>query len=339
MSALQDASSNPRWNLVADIGGTNARFSAVLEGQLESEHEFHHSVEEYPEFAGLIGGLLAEIAEATGWNNTPVNACFAVACPADTDVIAFTNSHWKFTKTSLQQALGCENLAVINDFEAVAHGIIELGEADLVQVGGQLPIAHKAIGILGAGTGLGVAGLVQHSDGYHVLDTEGGHADYAPIDEIQSAVVNCLRETYGRVSLQRLLSGKGLLNIYTALCTIEGVDAVFTTPAEVVAGALGSADSDTDSEIDAKALQTLNMFCEGMGSAAGNLALTLGAKGGIYIAGGVIPRFQEFFINSGFRSKFEDKGRFVSYLQPIPVYIVIRSNLGLLGAAKKLQQI
>ena len=127
MSALQDASSNPRWNLVADIGGTNARFSAVLEGQLESEHEFHHSVEEYPEFAGLIGGLLAEIAEATGWNNTPVNACFAVACPADTDVIAFTNSHWKFTKTSLQQALGCENLAVINDFEAVAHGIIELG--------------------------------------------------------------------------------------------------------------------------------------------------------------------------------------------------------------------
>ena len=339
MSALQDASSNPRWNLVADIGGTNARFSAVLEGQLESEHEFHHSVEEYPEFAGLIGGLLAEIAEATGWNNTPVNACFAVACPADTDVIAFTNSHWKFTKTSLQQALGCENLAVINDFEAVAHGIIELGEADLVQVGGQLPIAHKAIGILGAGTGLGVAGLVQHSDGYHVLDTEGGHADYAPIDEIQSAVVNCLRETYGRVSLERLLSGKGLLNIYTALCTIEGVDAVFTTPAEVVAGALGSADSDTDSEIDAKALQTLNMFCEGMGSAAGNLALTLGAKGGIYIAGGVIPRFQEFFINSGFRSKFEDKGRFVNYLQPIPVYIVIRSNLGLLGAAKKLQQI
>ena len=106
---------------------------------------------------------------------------------------------------------------------------------------------------------------------------------------------------------------------------------MFTTPAEVVAGAL-------DAE-DAKALQTLNMFCEGMGSAAGNLALTLGAKGGIYIAGGVIPRFQEFFINSGFRSKFEDKGRFVSYLQPIPVYIVIRSNLGLLGAAKKLQQI
>ena len=331
MSAILEGSSDLRWNLVADIGGTNARFSAVLEGQLESEYEFHHSVEEYPEFAGLIGGLLTEIAAATGWHSPPVNACFAVACPADTEVIAFTNSHWEFTKTSLKQALGCENLSVINDFEAVAHGITELQDDDLVQIGGQPPIAYKAIGILGAGTGLGVAGLVQHADGYHVMDTEGGHADYAPIDEIQSAVVNCLRETYGRVSLERLLSGKGLLNIYTALCTIEGVDAIFTTPAEVVAGALDTA--------DAKALQTLNMFCEGMGSAAGNLALTFGAKGGIYIAGGVIPRFQEFFINSGFRSKFEDKGRFVSYLQPIPVYLVIRSNLGLLGAAKKLQQI
>ena len=172
---------------------------------------------------------------------------------------------------------------------------------------------------------------VLEDGGYQVVDTEGGHADYAPIDDVQSAVVNCLRERYGRVSLERLLSGKGILNIYLALCSIEGVEAQFESPAEVVAAALEHQDD--------RALQTLHMFCEGMGSAAGNLALTFGAKGGIYIAGGVIPRFQEFFINSGFRSKFEDKGRFVSYLQPIPVYLVIRSNLGLLGAAKKLQQI
>jgi glucokinase len=331
MSEKLEQSSNYRWNLVADIGGTNARFSAVLEGQLESEYVFHHSVEEYPQFAGLIGGLLQEIAKATGWNCPPVSACFAVACPADAEVIAFTNSHWQFTKSSLKQALGCDNLSVINDFEAVAHGITELGSEDLVQVGGQAPIANKAIGILGPGTGLGVAGLVHHNDSYHVLDTEGGHADYAPIDEVQSAVVNRLRETYGRVSLERLLSGNGLLNIYTALCGIEDTEVIFTTPAEVVAGGLDSSDQ--------RALQTLNIFCEGMGSAAGNLALTYGAKGGIYIAGGVIPRFQEFFINSGFRHKFEDKGRFVSYLQPIPVYLVTRSNLGLLGAAKKLQTI
>ena len=317
------------WNLVADIGGTNARFSALLDnGSLESEHEFHHSVEEYPQFADLIGGLLTEIAAATGWSNAPTHVCFAVACPADSEEIAFTNSHWKFTKTQLKQLLGCEHLSVINDFEAVAHGITELDEADLVKIGGGDAVDNKSIGILGAGTGLGVAGLVRHGGGYQVVDTEGGHADYAPIDDVQSAVVNCLRERYGRVSLERLLSGKGILNIYLALCSIEGVEAQFESPAEVVAAALEHQDD--------RALQTLHMFCEGMGSAAGNLALTFGA---IYIAGGVIPRFQEFFINSGFRSKFEDKGRFVSYLQPIPVYLVIRSNLGLLGAAKKLQQI
>ncbi|MAE02991.1 MAG: glucokinase [Porticoccaceae bacterium] len=321
-----------KWNLVADIGGTNARFSALLDnGSLESDYEFHHSVEEYPRFADLIDGLLAEIAAATGWSNAPTNVCFAVACPADSEEITFTNSHWQFTKTQLQQLLGCETLSVINDFEAVAHGITELDDTDLVKVGGADAVQTKPIGILGAGTGLGVAGLVQHADGYHVIDTEGGHADYAPIDDIQSAVVNCLRERYGRVSLERLLSGKGILNIYTALCSIEAVEAEFSRPADVVAAALAGTDS--------RALQTLDMFCEGMGSAAGNLALTLGAKGGVYIAGGVIPRFQEFFINSGFRSKFEDKGRFVSYLQPIPVFIVVRGNLGLLGAAKKLQQI
>jgi len=320
------------WNLVADIGGTNARFSALLDdGSLESEFEFHHSVEEYPQFADLIDGLLAEIATATGWDNAPANVCFAVACPADDLVISFTNSHWQFTKTHLKQLLGCENLSVINDFEAVAHGITELDDSDLVKVGGGDAVSTKPIGILGAGTGLGVAGLVPRVDSYDVIDTEGGHADYPPIDDMQSKVVNSLRERYGRVSLERLLSGKGILNIYIALCSIEAVEVEFETPAEVVAAALDKSDS--------KALQTLNMFCEGMGSAAGNLALTFGAKGGIYIAGGVIPRFQEFFINSGFRSKFEDKGRFVSYLQPIPVFIVVRSNLGLLGAAKKLQQI
>lgn len=319
------------WNLVADIGGTNARFSALLEGHLESQYEFHHSVEEYPEFEHLIAILLQEIKSATGWQNPPSGACFAVACPPDTEIIRFTNSHWTFEKTQLQASLGCDTLLIINDFEAVAHGITELSEDDLVKVGGETPVANKAVGILGAGTGLGVACLVPHADGYHVLDTEGGHADYSPIDDLQSAVVNALRARFRRVSLERLLSGKGLLNIYTALCSIENTDTNFETPAEVVAAALDGSDT--------KALQTLNMFCEGVGAAAGNLALTFGAKGGIYIAGGVIPRFQEFFIKSGFRSKFEDKGRFVSYLKSVPVYLVVRSNLGLLGAAKKLHQI
>ena len=319
------------WNLVADIGGTNARFSAILEGEFESEFQFLHSVDEYPEFENLIEILLEEIGEATGWSSKPKRACFAVACPPDTEIISFTNSHWKFSQTELKRALGCDFLSIINDFEAVAHGITELSSDEFVQIGGGEAVPNKAIGILGAGTGLGVAALAPHENGYVVLDTEGGHADYSPINDLQSAVVSCLRARFGRVSLERLLSGKGLLNIYSALCSIEDVKMEFDTPADIVAAAL------TDAET--KALQTLNMFCEGIGAASGNLALTFGAKGGIYIAGGVIPRFQEFFISSAFRSKFEDKGRFVSYLKPIPVYLVIRENLGLLGAAIKLRKI
>ncbi|MFY9332602.1 MAG: glucokinase [Porticoccaceae bacterium] len=319
------------WNLVADIGGTNARFSAILEGQLESEFEFHHSVEEYPQFSDLIVKLRAEIIEATGLTGAPKGVCLAVACPADVEHIAFTNSHWQFTKTQLLQWFGCQRLVVINDFEAVAHGITELSDDDCIKIGGGEPVTHKPIGILGAGTGLGMAALVSHSNGYHVLDTEGGHADFAPVDQRQMEVLTNLRKSYKRVSLERVLSGNGIVNIYKAICSIENVAAVFDTPPDVVSAALDGSNP--------QALTALNTFCESMGAAAGNLALTLGAKGGIYIAGGVIPRFSEFFVNSGFRNKFEDKGRFVSYLQPIPVYLVMRNNLGLLGAAKKLKEI
>ena len=319
------------WSLVADIGGTNARFSALPLGGLESEYTFNHSVEEHPQFAELIVDVIKEISSATGWNSAPKNACFAVACPADKEEIAFTNSHWHFTKSELKGLLNCEQVWVINDFEAVAHGVTELNDKDFVQIGGDAPVADKPIGILGAGTGLGIAGLVNLDKGYHVLDTEGGHADFPPINDQQAAVVNLLREEYGRVSLERLLSGKGILNIYKSLCALESVDIAFDKPADIVAAALEGEDS--------IALQTLNMFCEGMGSAAGNLALTLGAKGGIYIAGGVVPRFIDFFIKSDFRHKFEEKGRFVSYLKPIPIFIVVRENLGLLGAAKKLKHI
>lgn len=320
-----------RWSLVADIGGTNARFAALHEGQLESEFEFYHSVEEYPSFSDLVVKLRDEIADATGFVGAPHSVCLAVACPADVEHISFTNSHWDFTKTQLKQWFGCEQLVVINDFEAIAHGITELGPEDVIQIGGDEPQVHKPIGILGAGTGLGMAALISHSDGYHVLDTEGGHADFAPVDQRQMELLSCLRQTYKRVSLERVLSGKGIVNIYQAICQMEQTPTQFATPPEVVAAALDSSDP--------QALAALNMFCESMGAAAGNLALTLGARGGIYIAGGVVPRFSDFFVNSGFRNKFEDKGRFVSYLQPIPVYLVMRNNLGLLGAAKKLHNL
>lgn len=316
------------WYLVADIGGTNARFSALKPGQLESELQFFHSVDEYPNFENLLEIIINEIGQVTGWENPPHKACFAVACPADADRISFTNSHWSFSQSKIKKFLKCESLIVINDFEAVAHGIMELKDDEVIQIGGGLPVKNRAIGILGAGTGLGVAGLLPYNGGYHIIESEGGHSDYSPISEAQGEVVRRLRAKFGRVSLERLLSGKGIFNIYLALCEIRASKPTYSSPAQIVDAALSKADSDS--------VATLDMFCEGMGSAAGNLALTFGAKGGIYLAGGVIPKFLDFFLNSNFRNKFEDKGRFVSYLKSIPVYIIRRENLGLLGASKKL---
>ena len=238
-----------RWNLVADIGGTNARFAALREGQLESEFEFYHSVEEYPQFSDLIVKLRDEIALATGFIGAPHSVCLAVACPADAEHISFTNSHWEFTKTHLLEWFGCQNLVVINDFEAVAHGITELGPEDSIKIGGGEPQAHKPVGILGAGTGLGMAGLISHSDGYHVLDTEGGHADFAPVGQRQMDVLTCLLESYKRVSLERVLSGKGIVNIYNAICQMEGTDPTLTTPPDVVAAALANSNPEALTEL------------------------------------------------------------------------------------------
>ena len=316
------------WYLVADIGGTNARFSALKPGQLESELQFFHSVDEHPNFENLLEIIVNEIGQVTGWENPPYKVCFAVACPADADTISFTNSHWSFSQSKIKKFLKCESLIVINDFEAVAHGIMELKDDEVIQIGGGMPLKNRTIGILGAGTGLGVAGLLPYDGGYHIIQSEGGHSDYSPISEAQGEVVRRLRAKFGRVSLERMLSGKGIFNIYLALCEIRASKPTYSSPAQIVDAALSKADSDS--------VATLDMFCDGIGSAAGNLALTFGAKGGIYLAGGVIPKFLDFFLNSNFRNKFEDKGRFVSYLKSIPVYIIRRENLGLLGASKKL---
>jgi glucokinase len=317
------------WHLVADIGGTNARFAALLDGKLEAEHEFYHSVQEYPAFSDLIVKLKDELGTKAAIHTPPTSVCLAVACPADAEQITFTNSHWSFSRSELRQWLDCDDVLLINDFEAVAHGITELQAVDYRQIGGAAAVPGKAVGILGAGTGLGMAALVPLTVGYHILDTEGGHADFAPVDQQQMDVLNYLRSIYGRVSLERLLSGMGLVNLYQAVCHLQSATQTLQHPGEIVEASLRGDNP--------QALAALNLFCEAFGATAGNLALTLGARGGIYISGGVIPRFADFFAASGFREKFESKGRFRSYLQPIPVYLVTRGNLGLLGAAKKLQ--
>ena len=314
------------WNLVADIGGTNARFAAYLADQPEVLYEFHHAVNEYPQFDQVLGVLTAEIEEMCGWRCPPEQVCFAVACPVDNEIIRFTNSHWAFSRDQLMSTLNCRKVMLINDFEALARGVTELGSDDVRQIGGGAPRTDKPKVILGAGTGLGVAALVPHNDGYQVIDSEGGHADFAPVGDLQVEVLRYLRRSHSRVSLERLLSGAGLLNIYAALSHIHDHQSALTMPSEVVEQALEDNQS--------IAAQTLDLFCEVIGSTAGNLALTYGARGGIYVAGGIVPRFADYFIGSQFRTYFESKGRFVAYLEPIPTYLVTHANLGLLGATK-----
>lgn len=318
-----------QWQLVADIGGTNARFAAQPLGALEGGQQFFYSVAEHEDFIVLLGQLRSDIAAATGWSTAPQRACLAVACPADRAEVSFTNSHWQFAVADASAALGCP-VEVINDFAAVAHGVTELGSDDLLQVGGGQPQAGKAIAVIGPGTGLGVSGLVPNRHGYAVIEGEGGHVSFAPTGPRQLALLGLLQARFGdRVSVERLLSGAGLVNIYSALAVLDERPAVCTQAAEISAAAL--ADSDP------LASEAVALFCEILGSVAGDLALTLGATGGVYLAGGILPRVSELFADSDFRRCFEAKGRFADYLAAIPAYLVVRDQLGLLGAAKYLQ--
>lgn len=316
------------WNLVADIGGTNARFAAYVCDDANITYEFHHAVSEYPQFDQVLKVLMADIAVTLGGWCPPQRVCFAVACPVDNNLIRFTNSHWHFSRGQIIAAFNCQNVSLINDFQALAHGITELADGDFRQIGRGVCRADKPSVVLGAGTGLGVAALIPHVGGYQVIDSEGGHVDFAPVGDMQVEVLRYLLTRHQRVSLERLLSGPGLLNIYAALSSIHSRQHALSSPSEVVEQAFDGSNS--------IAAATLDLFCEVLGSTAGNLALTYGARGGVYIAGGIVPRFADYFFASQFRQFFESKGRFASYLEPIPTYLVTHTNLGILGATKHL---
>ncbi len=318
------------WWLVADIGGTNARFWGVTPGSIEPVWQGYYLVNEYPEFADVLTHALQDVAVALDANVSPQKVCFAVACPTVLDRFVFTNSHWNFTIEEVIEKTGCSLVSVINDFGSVARAVPKLKVPDLTPVGdGQISSKHPKV-VLGAGTGLGVAGLVPSVTGFSVIESEGGHADYAPVGDLQVEVKRKLRSQFKRVCIERVLSGPGLINVSNALAAIKHQPPRFTTPAEIVAAAL--------SDQDELALEVLDFFCDVVGAVAGNLALTFGAKGGVYIVGGVIPRFSDYFLRSGFRSAFEDKGRFRDYLANIPVFLVQRQDLGLIGAVTYLSE-
>jgi glucokinase len=309
--------------LVGDIGATNARF-ALVEPDGTIKHTQIYSVDEYRSLEAAIDAYMAErlCARLT-------QAVLAVASPVSGDQVTMTNHPWSFSIEALRQRLKLERLRVINDFVANALAIPYLGEGDRKPIGSGCPEAGSPIGVIGPGSGLGVGGLIPTASEMTPIASEGGHVTMAAANEKESAVLSLLRKRYDHVSAERVLSGPGLVNLYEALRQLSGAPAMVMSAEQIT--------NPNSWDEDPFARESTAMFCAMLGSVAGNLALTLGAGGGIYIAGGIVPKLGLFFERSDFRRGFEAKGRFRSYLVKIPTYVITHPAPALLGAAALLK--
>ena len=310
--------------LVGDIGATNARFALVgADGALS-----HHANLLCDDHGSLAEALLTYLGQTT--TGGLAHAALAVATSPHGDRVTFTNNPWSFSIAELGAQLGVRRLRVVNDFYANALAVPHLCDGDLQQVGGGASVPGTPMAVIGPGSGLGVSAVVPDGTRYIPVAGEGGHVTMPAADEVENAVLALMRARYDHVSAERLLSGPGLINIYNALCEIDG------TPAEALTAAqISSALTDAG---DGCAKRAVQMFCAMLGTIAGNLALTLGARGGVYIAGGIVPKLGTAFAQSQFRARFEDKGRFRTYLAAIPTFVIVRPDAALLGAAQLLAE-
>ncbi|MEK7346090.1 MAG: glucokinase [Pseudomonadota bacterium] len=297
--------------LLGDVGGTNARFGWQSHQGAKLTHLHTLPCSDYPDIASAIESYLSLAGVSA-----PTAACIGIANPVTGDQITMTNHHWSFSIQALQKRFSLRTLKVINDFTALALALLTLPPAYRTQIGGESACEHASIALVGPGTGLGVSGLIPHSDhGWSAISGEGGHITLAAQTTLEYQVIDHIRQQYGHVSAERVLCGKGLVDLHLALSAIrQQPSAPDITPMDIVQRALTDHDADY--------LQTLDMFTAFLGSVAGDLALTLGARGGVYIGGGIVPRLMGWFETSCFRSRFEAKGRFTSYLQKIPVWAI-----------------
>nr|WP_284701034.1 glucokinase [Rhodoplanes tepidamans] len=302
--------------LLADIGGTNARF-ALMTDRLGAIR--HLPVAEYPGPKDAIATFLR--ADAPG--ATLAGAVLAVAAPVEGETVRFTNSPWVIDVAELRAAFGIPRVVLVNDFEAVAWSLPSLRPEDLRPVGGGVAVPGGPMVVLGPGTGLGVAGLVPDLHGPVVVPTEGGHATLATTTEREAEIVAVLRRRYGHVSNERALSGPGLEALHAAVAAVDGVTVPERRAAEITRLA-----EQGGCPVCRAAVET---FCAMLGSVAGDLALIFRARGGVFIAGGIVPRFGDRFRATGFRSRFESKGRFEPYLAEIPTAVITHSDVAFLG--------
>lgn len=303
--------------LLADIGGTNARFARLDRNGIGSIERLKVADHASAELA--IGEVVARHDVAAD----RAAAIIAVAGPVENGRAVLTNSNWQFDTAELKREFGFRTVHLLNDFEAQAWSLPALGAADLFPLGGKAAVAGAPMVVAGPGTGFGTACLVTNGASRLALVTEAGHATLPVVSEREAAVIGHLRRQFGHVSIERVMSGPGLENLYRALAAVDGADVPEIDAASITSRAL-----DGSCSASRAALET---FCGLLGTVCGNLALTFAARGGIYIAGGIAPRMADFLANSAFRERFDAKGRFQDYLREVPVNIVMRPDAGFLG--------
>ena len=312
--------------LLADIGGTNARFAwQAAPGAPITDVQVLPGAQ-YPTLQAAMLAYLDGLGRGT-----PAAVAIAIANPITGDQVRMTNHDWAFSQSAVKAEFGLRTLRLLNDFTALALALPDLPAAELRQVGGGAAVPGVAMGLVGAGTGLGVSGLLPDGRGGWVpLEGEGGHVTLPATTARERVVMDGLIRRYGHASAERVCCGQGLVDTCAILCEADGVTAQGLDSASAVSAAALQAGHP-------QALETLNIFCAMLGSVAGNLALTLGARGGVYVGGGIVPRLGAWFDASPFRERFENKGRFTALLQGMPVRVITAAQSpALLGAARAL---
>jgi glucokinase len=311
--------------LVGDVGGTNARFALVQGAQGRPFAQRTLCTSDHPDLAAAVEAYLA--GEAV----RPAEAAIAIACAIEGDELRMTNNRWHFSTEATRRRLGLRRLLMLNDWEAMAYAVPAFQPEDLLRLGGGAPVPGAPCALLGPGTGLGVSSLARSRGGEWVaIAGEGGHVTLAPGCAREADILRVTWADHAHVSAERLVSGMGLENLYRAIARLDGLAPQPLAAAEVCRRALAHEDAQCE--------EALDTFCSLLGNVAGNLALTLGARGGVYFGGGILGRIGEAYLlqRSPLRRAFEAKGRFAGYLERIPMYLIRAPQPALLGASMAL---